>query len=70
MGSCGPVARQLEGASEVYVAPEDLGELSPISVVRGSAIYRLEVVAAEVERVLRGLLRWKCLGGEHRLVWG
>ena len=63
VGACGPVASRLsglearlEGAAAVAVTRADLAELSPMDDVRGSADYRLDLVVAEVARLLRGVL--------------
>ena len=64
VGACGPVACRLTGLEARLggrgVVPKigvaDLAELAPIDDVRGEASYRLDIVAAILERMLRGLL--------------
>jgi CO/xanthine dehydrogenase FAD-binding subunit len=62
VGSCSPVAMRLTGLerdlinktlSEVCVSDHHLAPLSPISDVRGSESYRIDVVAAQIMRAIR-----------------
>ncbi|MEP3394143.1 MAG: FAD binding domain-containing protein [Litoreibacter sp.] len=62
VGSCSPVAMRLpqlekdvigKRAEEVKVAADHLSRLSPITDVRGSRAYRLDVVATQCERAIR-----------------
>lgn len=71
VGACGPVARRLEAVeqalrgktlaeAETIIASAALPELSPISDVRGSAEFRLDVVR---DMILRALA--SATGGDH-----
>ncbi|WP_299964063.1 FAD binding domain-containing protein [uncultured Roseobacter sp.] len=62
VGACSPVAQRLstlEGRligqrpADIEVTPEDLAPLCPINDVRGSAAYRMDVVAEQVARAVR-----------------
>ncbi len=65
VGACSPVARRLlalekdvlgKTLADINITPEHLADLSPIDDVRGSAAYRLDVVAAQCERAMRRAL--------------
>jgi len=65
IGACSPVARRLRELEydllgsrpgDTVVTSEHLSDLSPISDIRASAAYRIEVVTEQIERVIRKFL--------------